>query len=40
MGSLTEWLPFNDVKSFAKFAIGTVIVLLALKYSGTRKYVA
>ncbi len=40
MDKLKEWLPFVDLKSFVKFAIGVAIVLLVLKYSGARKYVA
>lgn len=40
MGSLTEWLPFNDGKSFIKFAIGVAIVMFALKVSGAKKYVS
>ena len=40
MDAITSWLPFNDAKSFVKFAIGVAIVMFALKVSGAKKYVS
>lgn len=35
-----KYLPFSDVAGFVRFAIGVVVILLVLKYTGTKKFVS
>ncbi len=36
----SDYAPFTDAKSFVRVALGVVIILLVLKYTGARKFVA
>jgi hypothetical protein len=35
-----EYAPFTDAKTFVRVVLGVVIVLLVLRLTGLRKYVA
>jgi len=32
MGNWQEWVPFSDLKSFVRFGIGVVIILLVVRF--------
>ena len=36
----TDYAPFTDVKGFVRLLIGVTIVLLVLKFTGARRFVA
>lgn len=40
MNSIREYLPFTSVKGAVQLFLGVMIVLLVMRFTGLRKYVA
>lgn len=32
MDAIREWLPFSDLKSFVRFALGVIIIMIVIRF--------